>query len=67
MVFIIEEKALLTLKEVSNYLSASESTVRRLLKRKDTKFTIRIGNRLYANKKLLDEYLERCAKYNIPL
>ena len=63
----MEEKILLSLKEFSEYIGISESTARKILKRNNNKFTNIIGNRLYANKKILDEELERCAKYQIPL
>lgn len=59
------EKVLLNLKEVCEYLGLGETKAREILKRPNSTFTIRIGNRLYANKRLLDEHLERCAKYQI--
>lgn len=61
------EKALLSLKEVCEYTGWKETKVREILKSKDSTFTIRLGNRLYANKKLFDEYLDRCAKYQIKI
>ena len=59
------DKALINLKEVCEYLGIKETKAREILKRSDSSFTVRIGNRLYANKKLLDEYLDKCAKYQI--
>ena len=59
------EKILLNLDEFCEYMNIGKSKAREILKRSDSPFTIRIGNRLYANKKLLDEYLDRCAKYQI--
>lgn len=59
------DKALMNLKEVCGYLGIKETKAREILKRSDSPFTVRIGNRLYANKKLLDEYLDKCAKYQI--
>lgn len=59
------EKALLSLKEVCAYTGWKETKVREILKREDSTFTVRLGNRLYVNKKLFDEYLEKCAKYQI--
>jgi uncharacterized protein (UPF0216 family) len=41
--------------------------MKEILKRENSGFTVRDGNRLYVNKKLFDEYLERCAKYRIPI
>lgn len=59
------EKILLTVKEVCEYTGWGETKVREILKRPDSSFTIRMGNRLYADKKLFDDYLARCAKYQI--
>lgn len=61
------EKVLMTIKEVCEYTGWGETKVRDILKRPDSTFTIRMGNRLYANKRLFDEYLERCAKYQITI
>jgi excisionase family DNA binding protein len=59
------EKVLLTLQEVCEYTGLGKTKVREILKRPESTFTVRIGNRLYANKVLLDAYLEKCAKYQI--
>lgn len=64
---IMEEKALLNIKELCEYTGLGETKIREILKRSDSPFTVRIGNRLYANKKLLDEFLDRCAKYQIKI
>ncbi len=61
------EKILMNLKEVCEYTGWGETKVREILNRRDSSFTIRLGNRLYVNKKLFDEYLERCAKYQITI
>lgn len=61
------DKALLNLKEVCEYLGLGETKTREILKRPDSPFTVRIGNRLYANKQLLDEHLTKCAKYQISI
>lgn len=61
------EKILMNLKEVCEYTGWGETKVREILNRPDSSFTIRLGNRLYVNKKLFDEYLERCAKYQITI
>lgn len=55
----------MTIKEICEYTGWGETKVRQLLKRKDSPFTIKMGNRLYANKKLFDEYIEKCCKYQI--
>lgn len=61
------ERTLISLKEVCEYTGWGETKVRELLKRPTSTFTVRYGNRLYVNKKLFDEYLDRCAKYQISI
>lgn len=51
------EKALLNLKEFCEYLGIGETKARELLTKTNNNFTIRIGNRLYANKNQLDKWL----------
>ena len=50
-----------TLSEVQH----DETTVRRLLRKTDSPFTVRMGNRLYADKDLFDKYIADCIKYQI--
>ena len=52
------EKALLTLDEFCAYLGIGETKARELLKSPRTKFSMKIGNRWYINKKLLDQWLD---------
>lgn len=59
------DKALMSLKEVCEYTGIGETKMREILKRPTSEFTVRIGNRLYVNKKMFDEYLAKCAKYQI--
>ena len=54
---ILVDKALLNVKEVQAYLGLGDTKVRQILNNPQSTFTIRIGNRLYANKKLLDVWL----------
>ena len=61
------DKVLLSLNEVYEYTGWGKTKAREVLKRENSSFTVRVGNRLYVNKKLFDEYLERCAKYRIPI
>ena len=61
------EKVLLNITEICEYTGWGKTKVREILKRPDSTFTIRMGNRLYANKKLFDEYLNKCAKYQISI
>ena len=51
------EKALLTLEEFCQYLGIGKTKGRELLTKTNNTFTVRIGNRLYANKLLLDKWL----------
>lgn len=61
------EKRLLSINDLCEYTGWGKTKVREILKRSDSKFTIKMGNRLYADKKLFDEYIEKCAKYQIPI
>ena len=54
---ILVDKALLNVKELQAYLGLGDTKVREILNNPKSTFTIRIGNRLYANKKLLDIWL----------
>lgn len=60
----ITEKVLMTVEEVQLYLGLGETTVRQMLRNpRKYGFGLRIGNRLYANKKKLDLWLDRqCEK-----
>lgn len=51
------EKALLNLKEFCQYLGIGETKAREILTKTNNSFTVRIGNRLYANKIMLDKWL----------
>lgn len=53
----IEGKALLNLEEFCAYLGIGETKARELLTKTNNPYTVRIGNRLYANKILLDKWL----------
>ena len=52
------EKALLNLEEFCSYLGIGKTKARELLKDPSSPFTIKIGNRYYANKKKLDQWLD---------
>lgn len=52
-----EGKALLTVKEMCDYLGIGQTKARELLADPRNKFTVRIGNRLYAHKQRLDTWL----------
>lgn len=51
-------KALLNLDEFCAYLGIGKTKARELLHDPKNKFVVRIGSRLYAHKKKLDEWLE---------
>lgn len=57
----------MSLKEVCDYTGWGQTKVREVLKRPTSDFTVRFGNRLYVNKEKFDNYLNRCAKYHIPI
>lgn len=61
------DKILLNINELCSYTGWGKTKAREILKRPNSPFTVRMGNRLYANKKLFDEYLEKCAKYQITI
>ncbi len=51
------EKGLLNLEAFCEYLGIKKTKARELLHNPSNGFTVRIGNRLYAHKKKLDEWL----------
>lgn len=53
----IPDKALLNVKEMCDYLGIGQTKARELLADPRNKFTVRIGNRLYAHKTRLDTWL----------
>ena len=53
----VPEKALLNVKEMCDYLGIGQTKARELLADPRNKFTVRIGNRLYAHKQRLDTWL----------
>lgn len=61
------EKRLLTVKELCEYTGWGQTKVREIMKRPNGYFTVRMGNRLYADKDSFDKYLEKCIKYNIKI
>ena len=52
------EKALLNVEEMMVYTGWGENTVRNELNHPKCKYVVRMGNRLYANRKLLEKYLD---------
>lgn len=64
---MVIEKCLLNLKDFCEYTGFGETKAREILKRPTSTFTVRVGNRLYVDKVLFDEYIHRCAKYQIQI
>lgn len=58
---MMNEKALLTANDICEYLSIGISTAYKLLNSKGFP-TVQIGSRKYANKELLDKWLEKQAE-----
>ena len=54
----LKAKKLLNVKETCEYLGLGENTVRKLLTTPKNPFTFRQGNRLYANRDLLDKWID---------
>ena len=52
------ERKLLTIKDMCSYLSIGDTEARKILNADDCNFRVRIGIRLYANKTLLDEWID---------
>lgn len=52
------EKKLLNLKEFCDYLGIGQTKARELMTKTDNPYTVRIGKRLYANKRMLDRWVD---------
>ena len=55
---VVVDKALLNLEEFCGYLGIGKTKAREIMIKTNNPFTVRIGNRLYANKILLDKWLQ---------
>lgn len=53
------DKVLMNVSEVCRYLGLGQTKVRELMTKENNPYTVRIGNRLYANKILLDKWLHQ--------
>ena len=60
-------KMLLSIKDIMEMTGLGEKKIRQMLKSPTSTFTIRNGNRLYAHKELFEDYLKKCAKFNLTL
>lgn len=52
-----KEKALLNVQEFCDYLGIGQTKARELMTKTNNNYTVRLGNRLYANKIMLDKWL----------
>lgn len=55
---LIESKKLLTLAEFCTYINVGKTKGREILTKTNNTFAVRIGNRLYANKTKVDEWID---------
>ena len=62
-----DNKMLLSVKDIMEITGLGEKKVREILKNPVSTFTVRNGNRLYAHRKLFEEYMEKCAKFHLTL
>ena len=61
----IQLRKLLDVGEVCHYLGVGENTARNLLNKPKNSYTVKVGNRLYANREMLDKWLNQCCgNYN---
>ena len=60
-------KLLLTIPEIMEYTGFGEKKVRQLLTDPKSTYTIRNGNKLYAHKELFEDFLKKCAKFQLTL
>lgn len=51
------DKRLLNLKEFCSYLGIGQTKAREIMTKTNNPFVVRIGNRLYANKIMLDKWI----------
>lgn len=54
-----EEPILLSVKAMCQYMSIGENTARKLLSEPNCPFVFKLGGRIYANKKVLDKWIEQ--------
>lgn len=62
-----DNKILLTIPELMEYTGFGEKKIRQLLNNPQSTYTVRNGNKLYAHKELFEEFLKKCAKYQLTI
>lgn len=55
---ILVDKKLLNINEFCRYLGIGKTKAREIMTKTNNSFTVRVGNRLYANKNLLDDWID---------
>lgn len=55
---VLVDKRLLNVKEFCTYLGIGQTKARELLTKTDNPYTVRLDGRLYANKILLDKWID---------
>lgn len=55
---ILVDKKLLNINEFCAYLGVGQTKAREILTKTNNPYTVRIGNRLYANRILLDKWID---------
>lgn len=60
-------KKLMSVEEICEYLGLGATKVREMLNNPTSTFTVRIGRRIFANRTLLDEYLDKMAKFQLKI
>lgn len=63
----MDNKLLWSLAEVIELTGWGESKTREILNRSDSDFTVRVGVKLYVNRKAFENFLDKVAKYQIKL
>ena len=62
-----DNKILLTIPELMEYTGLGEKKIRQLLNSPQSTFTVRNGKKLYAHKEMFEDFLKKCAKYQLTL
>ncbi|WP_281671950.1 hypothetical protein [[Clostridium] scindens] len=55
---VLVDKKLLNLNEFCTYLGIGKTKAREIMTKTNNPFTVRLGNRLYANKIILDKWID---------
>lgn len=63
----MNDKTLLTIKELCDYTGWSDTKVREILHRPDSTFALRLGSKWFIHKELFDEWLSKAAKLRISI